>query len=160
MFISASAPYSLEGTLRYLNDEQSFAFDVASPDDLLANLGSDEMTSVSVGTLQIEVSVPTGIVLFVWGFHPRATWREARLATPRAVPGSLRIDAGHDLRRGVSLRLAPPGAWATCFDDTTGWVRIAESEAGRGYYVEVARGVVLGLANGELESLWLQPVFE
>jgi hypothetical protein len=151
----------LEGILKYVEAEHSFMFDVASPADLQARSGAAGVTSLSVGTLQIEVGVETGRVLFVWGLHPRVNWNIRPIGRPSAVEVGARVEASVPLQRGVTLPLAPVGAWTTSFDDATGWVRVAKFADSRSEQdLLVATGIALGLTNAVLDSLWLHPVFE
>ncbi len=151
----------LDGVLRYLDADYAFTFDAGSPEEVLERTGSNGITSLSVGTLQIEVGVETGVALFVWGLHPRATWQYRQLGAPAFVPGGVRVDAAETLRRGVSVQIAAVATWATWFDNETGWVRIAaDPVSSSDQEVLVATGVVLGLSENQLDSLWLQPVFD
>ena len=119
------------------------------------------MTSLSVGTLQIEVGVESGLVLFVWGLHPTTSWKRESVGPPKPPLAGLRVESDESLRRGVSLSLAAVGAWETNFDEESGWVRIArDPTCASAVEVAVATGVVLGVTDGHLDSVWLQPVFE
>jgi hypothetical protein len=151
----------LEGILRYVGIEHSFAFDVASHTDLQMRSGTAGVTSLGIGTLQIEVAVETGTVLFAWGLHPRARWKIHSIGQPTPAATGARVEASRPLQRGVALAIAPVGSWTTSFDDTTGWVRVAKDEHSVSEQeVLVASGIVLGLTNRKLDSLWLQPIFE
>ena len=154
-------PPPLDGVLRYVDAEHSFTFDVASPADLQERSGSSGMTSLSIGTLQIEIGIETGLVLFVWGFHPRAAWKMQAVGQPDPVVTSARLDATVPLQRGVSVPIAAVGEWTTAFDEATGWLHIAKDLAQvSGQQLLVATGVALGVTDGRLDSLWLQPIFE
>jgi hypothetical protein len=151
----------LEGILRYIEAEYSFTFDVSSPADLRARSGAAGVTSLSVGTLQIEVAVETGLVLFVWGLHPRSRWKVESVAQPNPAALSARVKPRVPLERGVTAQISPVGAWETYFDDTTGWARVAKNQGYRSEQeVLVATGIVLGITGHNLDSLWLQPIFE
>ena len=159
--VASPCAVTLDGLLVYTEDEHSFRFDVGAPGDLADRSGPDGVTSLSVGTLQIEVGVASGIVLFVWGLHPRAAWQIAPIGEPIVRPGVVRLDEVAELRRGVSMRLAPVGAWTTTFDHMTGWVRVARvMSLAPEETILVATGTALGLREGQLESVWLQPLFE
>lgn len=151
----------LDGVLRYVNAEHSFSFDVGSPVELIDRAGPDGLTSLSVGTLQIEVGVATGRALFAWGLHPRTNWQRMSVGRPNAEPGAVRVDTAEPLQRGVSLQLASVGAWPTGFDEDSGWLRVAgDLDAVSEQDVLIASGVVLGLSAGQLRTIWLQPAFD
>ena len=119
------------------------------------------MTSLSVGTLQVEVGIESGLVLFAWGLHPKTKWKHESIGQPRPSLAGIRVESAQPLRRGVSLTLAGVGDWDTSYDDKSGWVRIARDPThASALEAAVATGVVLGVTGGELDSIWLQPIFE
>jgi hypothetical protein len=151
----------LDGILRYVNADHSFSFEASSPADVQERVGTRGVSSLSVGTLQIEVSVETGAALFVWGYHPRATWELRPIDGPNLVPGSVRIDAVEPLESGVSINLQPTGAWNTWLDRETGWVRVTKSPAVTSESVVlIATDVALGVSGSELDAIWLRPSFD
>jgi hypothetical protein len=153
---------ALSGTLLYLEGEYSFKFDARDRQEVLDRAGNDGVTSLSVGTLQVEVGVETGIALFVWGFHPHLTWEDMRLAEPRSQPGQVRLSDPRVLARGVALQASPDGAWSTWRDPQTGWISVAPEPGASGAesHVLIADGVVLGLRDGALSSVWLRPAVD
>ncbi|MGA9345558.1 MAG: hypothetical protein WBV37_10700 [Nocardioidaceae bacterium] len=141
--------------------EYSFAFDVASPADLHERLGHSGVTSLSVGTLQLEVAIESRLLLFAWGLHPREAWSCRAIGRPEATSGAVRVEGDIPLKRGVTVPLAAVGEWTTEFDEGTGWLRIAEDPDRRNDDLALlATGVVVGLSDGRLTSLWLAPSFE
>jgi hypothetical protein len=150
---------ALGGSLVFSEGEHSFRFEPGSVVDLSDRTGDAGATSASVGTLQIELDVKSGVVLFVWGLHPRTLW-----ATGSALPsdpreGTVRVVPPSSLVSGVALNLASVGEWETVQDPSTGWIRVRRDEAPDDEEVLVATGTILGLASGRLNSVWLQPVF-
>jgi hypothetical protein len=156
MRLSHSPGEALRGRLSYSEEEYSFRFDVDSVVDLAARAGDAGQASVSIGSLQLEVSSDSGVVLFAWGLHPRVQWIQGKVPVPQAQPGVVRLDA--EFAPGASIVLAPVGKWRTTFDSVSGWVRVAEDE-GRDddLVVEVADGVLVGERGGQLSSVWLHP---
>ena len=151
----------LAGLLVYSDVEHSFRFEAASPVDLGERTGDLGRTSLAIGTLQIELDVATGRVLFVWGLHPRQRWR-AGLALPRrARRGVVRAERPAGFQRGVSIVLTEVGDWTTIHDSRSGWVWIAVDPAlADDDELLVASETILGLRSGRLNSVWLHPVFE
>ena len=159
--VASANAAALEGRLVYVEAEHSFRFDVESELAALERAGSDGVTSLSIGTLQVEVGVATGTVLFAWGLHPRATWRAEPIGEPLIRSAAVGVEDA-TLRRGVSVRLAPVGSWTTTFDCETGWVRLAPTgphDAADQIFL-VATGTAVGLRDNQLASVWLQPMFE
>jgi hypothetical protein len=154
--------WPLDGVLRYIGSEHSFRFDIGEPQVLLDRSGDSGATSLSVGTLQIEVGVASGVVLYVWGLHPRFRWQQQPVGSPHPRTGTVRISNPSALQGGVSLEIAALGAWPTTYDRDSGWVQVG-GEAGDSEgddQVLIASGIVLGLHLGCLRSIWLQPVFD
>jgi hypothetical protein len=75
-------------------------------------------TSLAFGTLQIEVSVETGRLLYVWGYAPVSGWRRDRVVTPEIVAGSVQV-MDMQLIRGVSVGVVKDPI--KVFDPETGW---------------------------------------
>jgi hypothetical protein len=61
---------TLQGELFYNRSEQSFDFVSMSRSGVRRRMGDLGPTSVLIGTLQIEIGVETGTLLYVWGYHP------------------------------------------------------------------------------------------
>ncbi|GAA1628080.1 hypothetical protein GCM10009744_14950 [Kribbella alba] len=159
MHLSNYPGQALKGVLMYSEEEYSFRFNVDSVAELAARVGGTGQSSVSIGTLQLEVASGSGVVLYAWGLHPRTQWKNGNVSAPEAKPGVVRLDANFDA--GVSISRAPVGGWTTVFDPTTGWIRVAEDESqDDDLTVEVASGVVLGERRGKLCSIWLHPLID
>jgi hypothetical protein len=160
-FLAVPGRPPLEGLLRYVEAEHSFTFDVASPAELQERTGTRGVTSLSVGTLQIEVGIETGAVLFAWGLNPRTAWYATGGRRPKPAMTGARVETVDPLQRGVTLELAGAGEWVTMFDEETGWVLVtARPHRMSEHDLLVATGVALGTSNGELDAIWLQPIFE
>jgi hypothetical protein len=150
----------LDGVLRYIDGEHSFRFDVGSPLEVMRWAGSEGITSIAIGTLQLEVGVATKRMLFAWGLHPRMTWVADHLKPPNAHEGEVFVYPDQSLQAGVTIAAAPVGAWRTRYDPENGWVRIESDEGADDECTEIASSIVIGSKKGELQSIWLQPVFE
>ena len=158
-FLIEANPVPLPGRLIYHPHEWSFDFE-PSESDFLQQVCRGGVTSVSIETLQIEIAVDTGHLLFVWGYHPHTAWRVGRLTPVNALPGGVRLHADQPLQRGVSLGLAEIGEWGTVFDPTSGWLRLAPPKSGEGgSAVEFATDTVLSIQAGSIQALWLRPHF-
>jgi hypothetical protein len=159
--LESSIGEPLDGILEYDADEYSFRFKAASPVDLSERAGDGGLTSLSIGTLQIEVGVATRTAIYVWGLHPRTGWQTDVIPPPRPVPGLVRVASPDRLLPGVSLDVGEVPGWSTRYDQDNGWVRVAaEADNFEEEQILIASDTVLGLRSGELRSLWLRPVFD
>jgi hypothetical protein len=148
------------GILYYTESEYSFRFASSSPADLAIDAGSKGTTSIAIGTFQIEVGVETRRALFGWGLHPCAKWLNARLNPPKAREGHILIDAAYTLKPGVTLEVAPAGAWSTTYDPELGWIRLAADDHHDDETIEIATSTLLGVLDNQLHSIWVNPIFE
>ena len=143
----------LLGSLVYDPREYSFRFERG--ESALSEAG---VTSLSIGTLQIEVDVASGRVLYVWGLHPHGRWQEGHAVPNDVIRGGVQVLADPPLVSGVSLAVAAAGEWVTTHDPVSGWVHVYPLDwAGDGVQVEVADDTLLGIEGDRLTSLWLKP---
>jgi hypothetical protein len=149
----------LPGRLIYRAYEYSFDFEVGLESELTKRAGSQGTTSLLLDTLQIEIGVETGTVLFVWGLHPHTKWVKERLAPFSARPGSVRVLLDRLPTVGVSESLKDISQVRTTYDPNTGWIRISPGQDLSEDYIEFADNTVIGLANEKLTSLWLRPIW-
>lgn len=160
MLSKLPAARRIGGLLVYRERESSFDFHPDSPVDLADAIGSMGTTSLAMGTLQIEVGVETGRLLYAWGLLPRNLWSSKRLPLPSKRDGGLTL-MNHDLEAGISEKVAESDKCLTLHDRDSGWIRHSTSEEiDEDTFVEVADGVVIGLLNGGLVSVWLAPSFD
>lgn len=147
----------LQGALIYEEAEYSFRFESSDLDDLRCRIGNAGVASLSVGTLQIEMSVTTGQLLFAWGLHPKANWIESNLGSPSRRHGALFFEPAAELGEGISVSLVPVGSWCTWLDTESGWVRVSYDSTPDQEQTEIAQGVVVGQRHSQLSSIWLLP---
>ncbi|MFF7146410.1 hypothetical protein ACFZB5_35515 [Streptomyces nodosus] len=148
----------LEGVLTYDESEYGFSFSAQSRESLSARLGSEGVTSVLIGTLQLEVDIESQEVLFAWGYFPNVRGEVAELGAPNFTPGRVFISSRHSFQPGVSLEI-PGKGWRVSYDPSSGWVAIRLKGAVDAKLVQIASGIVLGVDSGDLVSVWLDPVF-
>lgn len=155
MYVHIEPGPPIDGVLSYHENEYSFRFEVTSPHIVADREGHAGRTSVSIGTLQIEVGVSTRKSLFVWGLHPRTLWTEGRLLRPSFKSGVVIFDA--EFETAVSRTIASVGEWSTTYDPCGRWLRVAPDGDSDEVLTEIAGGVLLGEKRGELNSVWLNP---
>jgi hypothetical protein len=150
---------ALGGTLSYVKSEHSFTYDPARSSDLAARAGGSGVTSLVIDTLQIEVGVDTGRLLFVWGYHPMGGWLHADLSSPQSAPGQVIVEVDDELEMGISIPI-PGHDWLTEYDPRRGLICVRRYQSAPSHYVTIADGVTVGLSENSINDLWLQPVFE
>lgn len=148
----------VKGMLKYLVSEHSFLFEVGDRAALLGRIGQEGVTSLVLDTLQLEVSIATGELLFAWGFSPLQAWDLASLVLPSYEDGSVLVDEKRVLKVGVSEPL-PEGLWKFEYDATSGWMNARSGDDSSTRFIRIAHGVVLGVHDKALKSIWLHPVF-
>jgi hypothetical protein len=147
----------LAGQLLYRAGEHSFMFQVADHSEAQQRAGSDGVTSIVADTLQIEVGVETGQLLFAWGYLPERSWSEVELHRPEFVPGTLRLKALDELEPGISLSISRGADWIAEFDRSVGWLRVSARNVEIDVAVQIADGVAVGLREDEVAEIWLCP---
>lgn len=151
----------LHGKQVYRKSEYAFDFLPENQDELSRLAGGMGNTSLSVGTLQIEVGIENRNLLYVWGYHPYFNWRTAAIPEIKVRPGSVILSSSHELRPGVSLVVDEGQSWQTFCD--TGWARVLITKrevlpAGDSTFIEIASGCFVELVENSLVSLVLHLV--
>ena len=153
----ADAP--IRGTLAFVEADHAFDFRLAEA-ELPQNMGTKGSTSLLVGSLQIEIDIETGRLMFVWGYHPKATWRQGQVNVSDIYPGEITL-VEPNLEVGISEPFVELGEWPTIYDPDSGWVFLgADPEAEPVEAIEFAQNTVAGLSRDNITALWLKPSFE
>lgn len=159
-FVSLIGGAELQGQTVYLAAEHSFQFRAEDPAELARRIGDRGVTSLAIGTLQLEVALATGALLFAWGYHPRRHWRAMRLPQVAATAGVVRVGRPHILQPSISLRVPAASHWPTLYDPQSGWVAVGDPDpAAPSTLVRIATDTVLGLSGPRLTVVWIRPVF-
>ncbi|MEU5637120.1 hypothetical protein ACH47C_41020 [Streptomyces rishiriensis] len=148
----------LEGVLTYDQSEYGFSFSAQSGNSLSERLGSEGVASILIGTLQLEVDIESQEVLFAWGYFPNVRGEVSELGSPEFTPGRVFITSTHSFEPGVSFEV-PGDRWRVSYDPSSGWIAIHLNGATDVEFTQIASGTVLGIDNGDLVSVWLNPVF-
>jgi hypothetical protein len=158
MRFSLRSGVPIEGVLTYSDSEYGFSFSARDGEALGERLGSGGVTSVVIGTLQLEVDIQSREILFPWGYFPNVRRAVASLSPPRSIEGRVSISSDEHFEPGVSLEI-PGNEWQDSYDPSSGWVAIRLNAASDATFVQIADGTILGIDNGNLVSVWLKPVF-
>lgn len=149
----------LAGVLRYSRSDMGFSFESASLPDLARRAGSQGMSSLAIDTLQLELGVETGQVLYAWGYCPESSWLPAVLEPPAHSGARIMATVAPPLEESVSVSLSR-SPWKIQVDRDSEWIMISPSLVIEERVVKVADGILLGLAGARLNSIWLCPRFE
>ncbi len=157
----------LKGALVYRAIDSAFDFAPLEYEELLQRAGKDGLTSLTVGTLQIEIGVGTSIALYVWGYNPQESWSHKELPHLDVQPGAIRIAIADellsDLDPGISIELVEINEWLTIFDAHSGWIRIGGGSPDTDSHstcIEFATNTVAIINDGVLTAVWLHPHIE
>lgn len=151
---------ALEGDLVYIDSEYSLDFVKSSNSKLEGRIGNLGAGSISIDTLQLEISIDSGEILFPWGLFPSARWKERVLSKPVALPGKvILLDASTHLKKGVSLSISTALDWETKIDRDSGWIYTGLDQS-HSAAIEFATNAILILRLGTISGLWLKPTFK
>jgi hypothetical protein len=148
----------LEGSLRYSKSDRDFSFEVASLPDLAGRSGEEGRASLVVDSLQLEIGVGTGELLFAWGYFPMESWKKMVLNPSPSIKGRVIAEVDPPLEESISVSVSD-STWNAAFDQASGWICVSRSLSQRENLVEIAEGVHLGLIGESLNSIWLHPIF-
>ena len=145
----------LLGALEYRTADHAFDFTPERAGDLLARAGPDGTASLALGTIQLEIGVATGLVLFAWGYAPRTTWKREALPTPLLAHGTVCLDSSMELQASTAVDLPDAYAWTTTYDSGTNWVFVGIRPEVSSVF-QIATGIGLVVRDESLEGIWLQ----
>jgi hypothetical protein len=137
------------------------AFDFLPADTAIAaeREGTQGRASIVLDTLQVEVSVETGLCLWVSGYCPTTGWSSSAVEVPSIEPGGLSSLAEGGLRPGVGVR-ATDGVPKRWFDPSTGWF----CATGRGdlnldakHALEIATDTIITVSDNRLIAVFVRP---
>lgn len=122
------------------------------------NSSAPAFASFLVNDLNIEFD-DAGGATSIWGYFPRAAWKDGVFIVPSNFPG--RLVTSESLAQGVSRRITPAESfWPILFDSRTGWIQVAPNESiPVDCAVQFVSGCVVGLSGGKISGLWLKPEF-
>ncbi|MGY1456721.1 hypothetical protein [Streptomyces sp. SS8] len=109
------------GKLLYLEDEQSFFFEENGSSAGLVE--KQNRADITVGPVDLSVSLATGALLFATGYVPRRSWKSGKVTPPRYQAGSVRV-SGRDSIPGMAV-LVDDMRHDVVLDGRTGWVLVA-----------------------------------
>lgn len=151
----------LQGMLLYVQSEHSIDFESSSHNALTSRTSLGGSASLSVGTLQIEVAIDTGYLMYPWGYHPSESWCRQPLPPVVVRSAGVRCVPNAALVAGVGYDITESGNWSTFYDDATGWLCVTDQSRPLETVevFEFATSVAASFDGNRLTGLWLKPVF-
>jgi hypothetical protein len=157
-FVAIPQMRALRGTLTYSKRDFGFGFDPISQAELEERLSLEGTASLSLDTLQIEIDVGTGILLYAWGYCPHVSWHPEHLR-PAFDAAGIRVGGLARVERGVSVAIDDDRIWRTSYDASTGWICVrAQPRSAASQLFEFASACVAELNASRLSALWLRPL--
>ena len=144
----------LEGKLIYRQQEYSFDFYVAEAKTMVGG------STITIGTLQIEVNGDTGCLRYIWGYWPNVTWKAVTLPTINFFSGGVKVMPIEDVNDAIVVTLEEYEKWRTFYDAENGWLCITPVEPEHlqlCQHIEFARNIGASISQEQLQALWLHP---
>jgi hypothetical protein len=116
----------IPGRLLYRMGDHAVDFQADHPSELQYQIGSAGVTSLSIGTLQLEIAIASGRLLYPWGYLPLESLKRRSLKRIDAVAGAIRVDVSRPLVAGVSI--AHGVDWTACHDPESGLIQLEGSD--------------------------------
>lgn len=149
----------LAGKQIYRRNEYSFDFIPASPDFIRKLIGDKGSTSLSIDTLQIEVSIQQNRLLYVWGYYPWFKWKKKDLPEMNYSDGEVFLSE-QELVMGVSIDIDASKNWFTLYDEETGRIVVTYTENfADANMIRITNDTLLGLKKNMLQCLCIHPQF-
>ncbi|MHC5226276.1 hypothetical protein [Ignatzschineria sp. LJL83] len=144
------------GKLIYYMDEHSMDFILDAKND---TFGESGLISLTINTLQIEVDLKSGRLIYPWGFFPLININEKVLDIPQRGYGDIFINNQEDdFISGVSVRFPNFEVRELCRVSQTDWIFIGNvDELQDSYSIEFAQNVIATLKNNKIVAFWFCP---
>lgn len=116
----------------------------------------DADVAILLNYLEINIDSKCGEVRGVSGFHAYTMWQEKKLFVPIAFHGALILQG--NCCPGMITRIKDN--LPTFYDPYSKWLCIGDPEDGNCASVKFANNAIASIKDGNLVSLWIQPVFQ
>ncbi len=145
------------GKLLYSHTDLAFDFEPLVP-------CPTGLYSLVIGSLQLDVSMESGIVLYPWGYSPYMGWSAGSVDAPADPLGAaIRAELLEGLPpRGAGIGLPNESAFTRTYDEGSGWIRFAleSTSSVSAVAVEFASNCIMEIFEGMLVGLYLHPEWE
>ncbi|SNS91794.1 hypothetical protein [Pseudomonas segetis] len=152
----------LSGRLIYRESEYSIDFVDCSREEIALRTGGQGCCSLVIGTLQIEVGVETGRLLYPWGLCPLINCEPKHMPMNHIDCGSIYIEsAGFELVAGVAIEIPGSNLWQMFKDMATGWICIGDYDMGdKIRLVQFSKSAMISLSDEVAIAVWIRPEVE
>lgn len=152
----------LSGRLVYRAAEYAIDFVDCARDEIALMAGNRGCCSLSLGTLQIEVGVETGRLLYPWGYCPLMNCELKSLPMKQIDAGAIYVGScGEGLIAGVALEFPGSRLWRMFKDEVSGWICIGDPAIGENVHlIQFSTDALLSFSEKRVTALWIKPVLE
>jgi hypothetical protein len=152
----------LQGNLIYRTTEYSIDFVDYSPEKLAISVGNYGCFSLSINTLQLEVSIETKKILYPWGYFPMMKYAMRKINITKLLNGNIYVDMGKtDLSKGTAYEIPKSNLWTTFKDIDNGWIYIGNNKTfnndSKVLYIEFAKNCIMGIKDNSAVALLIKP---
>jgi hypothetical protein len=153
----------LQGDLIYRNTEYSIDFIDYSHDKLAVSIGNNGCFSLTVDTLQLEVSIETKQILYPWGYFPMAKYTTHKINKTKFLRGNIYVDIHEaNLLRGTAYEIPKSNLWKIFKDVDNGWIYIGSDKTFNNdsevLYIEFAKNSIIGIKDNNVVALLIKPL--
>lgn len=150
---------SLCGRMVYRESEYSIDFIDYSREEVALRGGSQGFCSLTVGTLQIEVGVETGRLLYPWGLCPLVNCESIHMSMKSIGCGGLYVDTKSlGMISGVAVEVPGSSLWRMFKDIATEWICIGDYDMGEKVrLVQFSKSAMISLRDETAIAVWLRP---
>lgn len=152
----------LAGRLIYRSSEYSVDFIDCSREEVALSAGAKGCCSLAVGTLQIEVGVETGRLLYPWGLCNLAHLESKCIPIKTIERAGIYIDSGGvELAVGAAVELPGSICWRMFKDVATGWICIGNFDmSAKVRLIQFATNAMISLCGEAVIAVWIKPEVE
>ncbi|MEN6307984.1 MAG: hypothetical protein ABFD91_09540 [Anaerohalosphaeraceae bacterium] len=148
----------IEGKLVYRQGDYSFDFIPFSTDKFDTIVGEQSTTSLLINTLQIEISIQSKRLLYIWGYCPLFNYQEADIPEIKFEDGEITLLSDAALDIGVSMNISNGLKWSLYGDKKTGWSVVTYHDKWQNSkFIRIANGCIVGLIDMQISCLCLNP---
>lgn len=139
-----------KGQAQYIKQESSFLYHPWNDVNFAIIIGN--------GYNSLDVNLQNNLVMQVTGLNPSYNWIKKDIIAPFSRPGILKAFFHDTYCPGTGIQYATD--WKTYFNEKTGWVCIGNpNHINKWASVEFAANTIAVIANGQIESIWIKPIF-
>lgn len=150
------------GQMIYRESEYSIDFIDYSREEVALRSGGQGCCSLAIGTLQIEVGVETGRLLYPWGLCPLINCEPIYIPIKPIDCGGIYIDTkGLEMVAGTAVEIPGSNLWRMFKDMVTGWICVGDYDMGeKVHLVQFSKSAMISLRDEIAIAVWIRPEVE